>query len=38
MTSIIVLYDHPDDVQAFERHYEGTHLPLVGRDAATLGV
>jgi uncharacterized protein (TIGR02118 family) len=26
---LVVLYTHPDDPDAFDRHYFGTHLPLV---------
>ena len=26
---LVVLYTHPDDPEAFDRHYFGTHLPLV---------
>jgi uncharacterized protein (TIGR02118 family) len=32
MIKLTVLYGHPTDAQAFEEHYENTHLPL----AATL--
>jgi len=28
---VVVLYTHPDDSDAFDRHYLGTHVPLVGR-------
>ena len=26
---LVVLYTHPDDPDAFDRHYLGTHMPLV---------
>jgi uncharacterized protein (TIGR02118 family) len=26
---LVVLYTHPDDPDAFDRHYFGTHIPLV---------
>jgi uncharacterized protein (TIGR02118 family) len=26
---LVVLYTHPDDSSAFDRHYLGTHMPLV---------
>lgn len=26
---LVVLYTHPDDADAFEQHYTGTHTPLV---------
>ncbi len=29
MYKLIVLYDHPEDVEAFERHYREVHAPLV---------
>ncbi len=28
---LVVLYTHPDDPDAFEVHYAGTHMPLVGQ-------
>jgi uncharacterized protein (TIGR02118 family) len=28
---LVVLYTHPDDADAFEKHYAGTHMPLVGQ-------
>jgi uncharacterized protein (TIGR02118 family) len=28
---LTVLYHHPDDAQAFDRHYDGTHVPLAAR-------
>ena len=28
MVKLIVLYSHPDDAQAFDKHYYETHLPL----------
>jgi uncharacterized protein (TIGR02118 family) len=27
---IVVLYTHPDDADAFDRHYFDIHMPLVG--------
>ena len=27
---LVVLYTHPDDPSAFDRHYFNTHMPLVG--------
>ncbi|HXP21791.1 MAG TPA: EthD family reductase [Streptosporangiaceae bacterium] len=27
---LMVLYTHPGDADAFDEHYLGTHLPLVG--------
>src|SRR3954471_12012286 len=29
MIKITVLYGHPDDPAAFERHYDDVHVPLV---------
>ncbi len=26
---LVVLYTQPDDAEAFDRHYSGTHMPLV---------
>ncbi len=26
---LVVLYTHPDDPETFDRHYFGTHMPLV---------
>ncbi len=26
---LVVLYTHPDDADAFDEHYTGTHMPLV---------
>ncbi|MCW0215803.1 MAG: EthD family reductase [Pseudonocardia sp.] len=28
MIKLVVLYDHPADVEAFDAHYLGTHVPL----------
>jgi uncharacterized protein (TIGR02118 family) len=28
---LVVLYAHPDDSDAFDQHYFGTHMPLVRR-------
>ena len=28
---LVVLYTHPDDSDAFDRHYFATHMPLVDR-------
>jgi len=28
MTRFLILYNKPDDVHAFERHYNETHIPL----------
>ena len=28
---LVVLYTHPDDPDAFDRHYLGTHMPLVAK-------
>jgi len=28
---LVVLYTQPDDPDAFDRHYVGTHLPLVDK-------
>ena len=28
MTRFLILYNKPDDVRAFERHYNETHIPL----------
>ena len=28
MVRFLVLYDHPQDVQEFERHYREVHVPL----------
>lgn len=35
--AIIVMYHHPTDPAAFERYYEQTHLPLLGKQAAEIG-
>jgi len=29
MYKLLALYDHPDDVEAFETHYREVHTPLV---------
>jgi uncharacterized protein (TIGR02118 family) len=28
---LVVMYTHPDDADAFEQHYTGTHMPLVSQ-------
>jgi hypothetical protein len=28
---LVVLYTHPDDAEAFDRHYLDVHMPLVGQ-------
>jgi uncharacterized protein (TIGR02118 family) len=28
---LVVLYTDPDDADAFDRHYAGTHMPLVDK-------
>lgn len=28
---LVVLYTHPDDADAFDAHYTGTHMPLVDK-------
>jgi uncharacterized protein (TIGR02118 family) len=28
---LVVLYTHPDDAGAFDRHYLGVHMPLVSK-------
>ncbi len=28
---LVVLYTHPEDTDAFDRHYLGTHMPLVAK-------
>jgi uncharacterized protein (TIGR02118 family) len=28
---LTVLYHHPDDVAGFDRHYDGTHVPLAAK-------
>jgi uncharacterized protein (TIGR02118 family) len=28
---LVVLYTHPDDADDFDRHYAGTHMPLVDK-------
>lgn len=28
---LVVLYTHPNDVDAFDRHYLGVHLPLASK-------
>ena len=28
---LVVLYTHPDDAEAFDRHYLDIHMPLVGQ-------
>jgi uncharacterized protein (TIGR02118 family) len=28
---LVVLYTHPDDPEAFDRHYLDTHVPLVSK-------
>jgi uncharacterized protein (TIGR02118 family) len=30
MHILTVLYHHPDDPAAFDKHYESTHAPMVG--------
>lgn len=31
MAKMVVIYQKPDDVPAFERHYYGTHIPMAKR-------
>lgn len=31
MLKVTVLFNHPTDAEAFERHYTQTHLPLAGK-------
>lgn len=31
MIKVTVLFNHPEDSEAFERHYAQTHLPLAGK-------
>ena len=31
MARMVVIYKKPDDVEAFERHYYGIHLPMAKR-------
>ena len=38
MAAVVVLYNHPRDVAAFERYYNEIHVPLVGRHLNTLDV
>ncbi|MCK2213785.1 EthD family reductase [Actinomadura sp. ATCC 31491] len=28
---LIVLYNHPESTEAFDKHYDGTHAPLAAR-------
>jgi len=28
---LVVLYTHPDDPEAFDRHYLSTHMPMVAK-------
>jgi uncharacterized protein (TIGR02118 family) len=36
--SVVVLYNEPKDTAAFEKYYRETHVPLVGKHAAEIGV
>ena len=36
--AVVVLYHPPADPAEFERYYDATHVPLVGRHAAALGI
>ena len=31
MVKLVALYQHPDDLEAFDRHYREVHLPLARR-------
>jgi uncharacterized protein (TIGR02118 family) len=31
MVKVVVLYNHPDDPEAFESYYASTHLPLAAK-------
>ncbi len=34
---LVVLYTHPDDANAFDEDYAGTHIPLVDNAALQAG-
>lgn len=35
---VVVLYNHPTDPAAFERYYAATHVPLLEKHSAEIGV
>ena len=36
--AIVVIYGRPTDEQTFERHYASTHVPLLNKYTAALGI
>jgi uncharacterized protein (TIGR02118 family) len=34
---LVVLYTHPQDPQSFERHFTGTHVPLMEKLPGLMG-
>ncbi len=38
MVTLVALYRHPDDIEAFNRHYEEVHIPLVKTMPGLQGV
>ena len=36
--AIVVIYNHPTDEQAFEQGYADTHVPLLNKHTAALGI
>ena len=36
--AVVVLYNQPNDAAEFERYYDATHVPLVGKHGAALGI
>lgn len=36
--AVVALYHPPADAAEFERYYDATHIPLVSRHAAALGI
>ena len=36
--AVVVLYNQPNDAGAFERYYDATHVPLVGKHSTALGI
>jgi uncharacterized protein (TIGR02118 family) len=38
MAAVVVLYNHPEDPEAFEQYYAETHGPLVYKHARAIGL
>ncbi|AUW94639.1 MAG: EthD family reductase [Sulfobacillus thermosulfidooxidans] len=38
MVTLIALYRHPEDIEAFNHHYETVHLPLAKAMPGLLGI